>query len=76
VGNVGLHLLHMDDEVLTEDLNLMEQDQLVHPVRGLRDIQRGYQAPHQENEEEQAKTEENSFFHALLLITVFLPPGL
>jgi hypothetical protein len=66
VGKGGLHLLHADDEVLAEDLNLMEQDQLVHPSSGLRDVQRGYHTPHQENEEEQSETQENSFFHARL----------
>jgi hypothetical protein len=62
---VRLHLLNANDQVLAEYLDLMEQDQAVHPVGGFGDIKHRNDAPCQKNDQEQTKAQQNSFFHGL-----------
>jgi hypothetical protein len=62
VGDVGLDLLDMDDQVLAQDLDLVEKDKLVHAGSGLADIAHSNEAPGKKNGKEQAESQEDPFF--------------
>jgi hypothetical protein len=51
-----LDLLDMDDEVFTQDLDLVEHDKPVHPFGGPGYVEYGNDAAHQKDEQQQAKS--------------------
>jgi hypothetical protein len=64
----------MNDEVLSQYLDLMEQDELVHACGRLGDIEHRDRAPDQKDGKEQDKAHENSFFHLKMPFSKTPPP--
>jgi hypothetical protein len=63
VEDKGLYLMDMNDEILAKNLDLMKQNQLVHPLGRFGNVENCRQAAQNEDQQQGTESYENSFLH-------------